>query len=90
MKILGHEYTLIERKELGAFGKASLSDGIMYIDTDMTDTQTISTIIHEALEMMNGQLELGMHHAAICGVETGMYQFLIDNGVDLTPLVREL
>ena len=86
LRIFGHDYIVETRNALGAFGKASLGDSRIYIDSDMTPEQRLSTILHEALEMMNMQLELGMPHAAICGIETGMYQFLTENGIDLAPL----
>ena len=88
LRILGHDYTVEERDDLGAFGKASLSYGRIYLAPDITPEQRTSTLLHEAVEMMNVQLELNMTHSAIYGVETGMYQFLTENGVDLSPLEK--
>jgi len=89
VRILGHDYTIEVRENLGAFGKACLSRAHIYIDPDCTDEQLISTLLHEAIEMINMQLELSMDHQAICGAETGIYQFLTENGVDLTVLLED-
>ena len=89
VRILGHDYKVIVREDLGAFGKSCLSAGQIYIDPDSTNEQLISTLIHEAIEMINAQLELGMNHQAICGIETGIYQFLTENGIDLSVLLKD-
>ncbi len=88
LRILGHDYTVEARDDLHAFGKASLNYSKIYLDPDLINGQKISTLLHEAIEMMNAQLELNMSHSAICGIETGMYQFLTGNGVDLSPLEK--
>ncbi len=86
LRILGHDYTVEDRDDLKAFGRASLSFSKIYLDPTITRAQRMSTLLHEAIEMADAQLELNMSHAAVCGVETAMYQFLTENGVDLTPL----
>ena len=88
LRILGHDYTVKHREALNAYGKTSLADGKMFIAPDMTRAQQISTIIHEAIELIGMQLELTLEHRVVCSMETGIYQFLVENGVDLTPLLE--
>ena len=89
IRILGHNYKVEIREDLGAFGKSCLSDSKIYIDPNNTDEQMISTLLHEVIEMINAQLELSINHQSICGVETGIYQFLVENGIDLSVFLQE-
>ena len=87
IRILGHDYTVEVRDALGAFAKSCYSDTRIIIDCDQVDDHKISTLLHEVIELINIQLELKMEHSQICGMETGVYQFLVENGIDLTPLL---
>lgn len=88
LRILGHDYDVLYRDDLNAFGKASIRAARLYIDPALGDEQQLSTILHEVLELIMMQMELNMDHQAVCSVETGMYQFLVENGVDLSPLLE--
>jgi hypothetical protein len=93
VKILGYEFQL-ERKEstsdLGAMGWYKGRVQKIQIATDMHPEQELSTILHEIIEALNYHLSLGIEHKSIMALEAGLYQCLIDNGVDLTPLRKEI
>lgn len=89
MKILGYEYE-VERKgtadEIGGMGKFLGKPMKIQIATDQCREQEISTLIHEALEALNYHLALKLEHNVLMSLEAGIYQVLVDNGVDLEPL----
>lgn len=89
VRILGHNYSVEIRDAMSSFGKGSLSEGRIILDEEQCEGQLLSTLIHEVIELINSQLELKMAHNMICGVETGLYQFLVENGVDIKVLLDE-
>jgi len=90
MKILGYEYAVdqsLPYDQIGTFGRCNTKELLIQIASDINPQQQTSTMIHEALEAIICHLELQVPHNEIMAIEAGMYQFLIDNGVDLTPLL---
>lgn len=91
MKILGYSYTITEDGDsntIGALGRFHEKSQEIQIASDLCDEQKLSTIIHEVLEAINYHLGLELSHRAIIGLETALYQFLTDNGIDLSPLLE--
>jgi bifunctional DNase/RNase len=88
-KILGYTYRVDRAQdiqELGAMGDFNANKQIIRIAGNLHSQQAQSTMIHEMIEAINYALELKLEHNAIQSLEAGLYQALIDNGVDLTPL----
>ena len=93
MKILGYNYTIIENGDsntIGALGRFHEKSQEIQLASDLCDEQKLSTLIHEVLEAINYHLELDLQHRVITGLEVALYQFLTDNGVDLTSLLEQI
>jgi hypothetical protein len=91
MKILGYDYTIdIEKtgEEISGAGKFISSTQKIQLSSDLCDQQLKSTLLHEILEALNYHLELKLEHTTIMGLEVGLYQTLVDNGIDLSPLLK--
>lgn len=89
LKILGYEYVIEERDDvhvLEAFGKTDVKNQILPIASDLAPQQKTSTILHEVIEALNYHLDLKLKHDIIMRLESGLYQVLTDNGVDLAKL----
>lgn len=74
--------------EIGSSGRVDITKQVIQIATDLTPEQTTSTVLHEILEALKYHLELEMEHNVIMALEAGLYQVLVDNGVDLSPLLE--
>ena len=91
IKILGYTYSIKRigtMDEIGSSGRADIAKQVIQIATDLTSEQTMSTVLHEILEALKYYLELEMEHSVIMALEAGLYQVLVDNGVDLSPLLE--
>lgn len=90
MNILGYPYDVELVHDLEPMGRVRVSTLHIEISDKICGTQRASTMLHEVLEALNAHLELGLSHAAIMGLESGLFQVFDANGVDLTPLADEL
>lgn len=91
MKIFGYQYRVNRSKdtdELEHFGSFFMKRQEIAIANDMCDEQKISTLLHECIEAINAHLQLELGHSQIMGIESGIYQILSDNGIDLSPLLE--
>ena len=83
--INGREYNVKERdnKETGAtsLGTFDCRQSIIWIEKGLSDDQTLSTLIHEAIEAIDFQGELKMEHNKICVLETGIYSLITNNDI---------
>ena len=89
MKILGYTYKVIQEGDddmIGSFGRHHPKGQVIQIAEGLSPDQTISTVLHEIIEALNYCMELGLEHSAKMSLESGLYQVLTDNGVDLSPL----
>jgi len=89
MKILGYDYTMeigSDENMRGNLGLHILNSQKIWIASNLCPQQNRSTILHEIIEALNYHLELGLEHNVIMSLESGLYQVLTDNGVDLAPL----
>ena len=93
MKILGFDYELKyggTEKELDAWGVFDLKNQTIKIANDLSPAQEISTILHENLEVITRHCGIKAAHGELCTLETCLFTVLTENGVDLSPLRREL
>lgn len=91
VRILGYDFEVIVNNEMrGLCGACNSASQNMYVHERMHDQAKISTIWHEILETINTMLELGFEHNQIQSLETATYGALVDNGIDLSPLLELL
>lgn len=92
MKILGYNYTLAwaNHAEIGSAGRLCGNTQKLEISEGLHPDQIASTVLHEIIEALNYHLELGVEHSTIMSLEAGLYQVLVDNGIDVSPLTVEL
>lgn len=91
MKIMGYNYTVDTDKDqnkIGCFGRLIMSDQEIQIANDLHPEQAASTMLHECIEALNYHLNIALTENQIHSLEAGLFQILIDAGVDLTPLLR--
>ena len=89
MKILGYNYEVIIKEGssyIDAFGKLNAKELQIQIAADLVPAQITSTLLHEIIEALNYHLQLELPHRTIMSLESGLYQTLTDNGVDLSVL----
>lgn len=92
MRILGHTYRVDRSrtvKEIGASGRCLGASQVLQVASDLTGGLPISVLLHEAAEAIDYHLGLQIAHSSISGLVTGLYQVLVDNGVDLRPLLED-
>jgi len=92
MKILGYKYAVkrdiaANNSSWSAACNSKKMEIILPVDTER-DQNMASAIIHETIEALDYHLELDLPHRAIMALEAGLYQVLVDNGVDLSPLLN--
>lgn len=92
MKILGYKYTIDQSKDMdsigGAFGQFHARTQTIQLANDADLQQVQSTLLHEIIEAINYHLQLKLEHPQIMGLEAGLYQVLVDNGVNLSVLIE--
>ena len=89
MKILGAEWTVVERDLQGInWGTMSVGRQEICLEATMRPDTKLSTLLHEIIEALNSQLELKLAHRTISQLEAGLFSVLNDNGVNLKPLLR--
>jgi hypothetical protein len=74
-------------RDMATYHDRSMTIGI---SRGLSPEQTISSILHEALEVLNHTLALELEHGTLCTIEAGLYQVLVDNNVDLSPLLERM
>ena len=89
VNILGYEYKIKPKKMKRALGKFKFSKLEIVIDTKQNDQQKESTVLHEMVHAISAHLKLDLSEEVVTRLETGLYQSLTNNGVDLSPLIRE-
>jgi hypothetical protein len=75
---------------LEAYGKTFFLPQEFQIAANLNYEQKISTTIHEMLHVINESMRLDLTENTICRLETGLFQALSENGVDLFPLIDEI
>lgn len=93
MKILGTDFKLsiVDEMECAEdVGDCSFGNHEIRIRRGINDGLEKYVLIHEAVEALNMKLELGFEHNTITAISTGITAVLLDNGVDISPLMSEL
>ena len=93
MKILGYNYRIEIDKtlnELGGVGRHHADRLLIQIAKDLDWQQAESTILHEILEALNFAMQWELPHKDLSALEATLYQTLKANGVDLSPLLRNI
>ncbi len=92
INILGYIHTIEypgDSRTMGAAGRFQGDDLNIQIATGELPQHEDSIILHEIIEAIDWHLELKFEHPTITRLETGLYQTLTGNGVDLRPLLEE-
>lgn len=93
MKILGYDYTFdysANCDSMEAAGRCHPKTQVIQIANDMAVQMTQATVLHEIIEAVKYNLGLDISHNAVMALGTSLYQVLVDAGVDLSPLTKEL
>jgi hypothetical protein len=94
MKILGHNWkikTLPDYERHAHSGDSDTGTKIMRIQiTGVTSSEQETIVLHEAIELICHSCELRFRHQNIATLEAFLYAFLKDNGVNLSPLTKEI
>jgi hypothetical protein len=86
IRVLGTDFRLIcnrTQKQMGAAGLCTFKHPSIEIAKDLSNRVQRSTLIHEIIEALNGQLELNLPHPTIVRLETGLFSVCEDNGIDV-------
>ena len=92
MKILGYQYTFkIKSKDdmNGNSGYSNFDRQELSVSDELKEDGKTSTLLHEIIEAVNYHLNLDLKENQIMGLEAGLFQVINDNGVDLSPLLKE-
>ena len=95
MKILGYDYKLVYlplhgKAPLESAGMCCVGQQMIMVDRGMCKQQVTSTILHEVIEAVNRHLGVELSHQQIILLEAGMYSALVENGVNLSVLLKGL
>jgi hypothetical protein len=93
MNILGFDYHLSadeDESKLGVYGRTLFIPQEIQIAANLSAQQKVSTTLHEVLHVINETMRLDLTENTICRLETGLFQALSENGVDLFPLIDEI
>ena len=91
MKILGYDYriergVLSEPDQIDCVGWLHRRKQIIQVASDLTEAGYASALLHEILEALSYHLGLKLEHNIIMSLEAALFQVLMANGVDLSPL----
>ena len=84
VKIGGHIYDVVSMHDHlrvgdGCFGLCDHNNHRILIDRKLPESRQQCTLLHEIIEAINEQYELGLIHPTICTLEQSLYQIFIDN-----------
>lgn len=91
IKILGYTYEvqLIDKSfEMRASGHTHSGKQLVRVALDQCDEGKLTTLLHEVIEAIiyHQQIDLPNGEADVMRLEVGLFSFLTDNGIDLSPL----
>jgi len=92
MKILGYNYKMNykSKKDMYYLGENKSISLQINIRKKQSSQQTQSTVLHEMIHALSYHLKLDLEERQVMALEAGLYQCLTENGVDLSPLTKEL
>lgn len=91
IKILGYFYYVDQSKtedEIKALGRFIAKTQTIQLASDLSAQQAESTLLHEILEALGYHLGIEIEHKQMMALESGLYQTLKDNGVDLSVITE--
>lgn len=65
--------------ESTSFGTCRMSTQHIWVSFNMCPEQQAATLLHEVIEVINTEHELGLEHHTICTLETALYGVLVAN-----------
>lgn len=92
MKIFGRNFVLrkTDLTSLNLFGEINVRDQTIRVEERLHPEGQIQTVLHEMIEAIFIANEIQMEHSVISTLDNGLYSLLTENGVDLSPLVKEI
>jgi hypothetical protein len=90
VRILGSNFTVefIDDRDSNDMGTCAFRNQTIKLQSGMTAEATMETLLHEMIECANVKGELDLEHYKITSLTTMIYSMFVDNGVDLSPLLR--
>jgi len=89
LKIMGYTYkvNLVEEaSEMRASGHLHTGKQEIRVALDQCDEGRISTLIHEVIHAILWHLQVELPEEDLMRLETGLFAFLKDNGIDISKL----
>ena len=94
MRILAFDYEMVALDipfdQSSLLGRHNGPEGTIKICMDQSKQSRISTVLHEVIESINWQLNLGLEEKQVIGLEVGLFAVARDNNINLEMLVRDL
>ncbi len=82
LTILGHRYTVnLVDMPANQFGSHDASNLTIWLNKNISESQIMSTLLHEILESLSFNLSIGLEHTQLCAIEASLYQVLKDNNL---------
>ena len=92
LKIGGTKFTLAAKARLlerfGVVGQTDFFNQSILVDSNITEDQTLVTILHEMLECINKKYYLSLPHDLINALEVHIFETLMNNPVYLKELLK--
>ncbi len=91
INLLGYKYKVLvtDLTDSGYYGNFDGKKSIIKIEQTLCEQMRLSSLLHEIIEGLNWHLELKLEHPKLTSIETGLFEVLTSNGVDLSPLMKQ-
>lgn len=97
VNVLGCDYTIVHDKSMVSqrsetvcgLGRCDHESQKISLNPSMPKAGQGSTLVHEVIEAINGELELALDHKQITGLSCGLYQVLVANPVVFTKIMKQ-
>lgn len=83
---IGTKGRLLERFDIA--GQTDFYNDTILLDSNMTEGNTLSTLVHEAIECVNKKYNMGLPHELIGNLEAHLFTLLVDNPSLLKELLQ--
>ena len=70
-------------------GQINYHENIIYIDPDLHERDTLQTILHELIEFINRNNEIGLQHHVLTDLEIGLMGIIMQNATLFQIFVDE-
>lgn len=92
MKIFGRNF-VVKKEDLtteGLFGQINMRDQVIRVEEKLHREMQMETVLHELIEAVIIANEITLDHPVLSALDAGLFAILIDNGIDLSPLIKEI